>query len=256
VLESLLLGDDGLGLCDAVGELEGREVAVVAGPADEGAGKASCCGPAGEPVVDVGLNAGRGGVASFPEVVEECEGDRCRLFRGEEGALLQPAAGGEMVHAVEVDPACELFNQSPVVRVSISEFAGQPVLESFDIEVDGVEERGTTRAPWCLFRSVRTCPGPVPRAGAPQVIRLDERWWRGTMALLPHSESTPARMAKPDRQQIRRPGRDVMIGSGLRAEPAVESVCKAPDCCALCLAGDGASLEGCRSRAFREEPPD
>lgn len=140
MLESLLLGDDGLGLWDAVGELEGREVAVVAGPADEGAGKASCCGPAGQPVVDVVLSAGRGGVASFPEVVEECEGDRCRLFRGEEGALLQLAAGGEVVHAVEVDPACKLFDQPPVVRVNISEFACQPVLEPFDIEVDGLEE--------------------------------------------------------------------------------------------------------------------
>lgn len=67
---------------------------------------------------------------------EEVESDGGGLFGGEEGSLLQLTGLGEVVHAVEVNPATVLGDQPAVVRVRLRGLLGQPALETLDVEVD------------------------------------------------------------------------------------------------------------------------
>ncbi|WP_155947612.1 hypothetical protein [Microbacterium sp. MRS-1] len=140
VREALLLGDDRGGLREPVGDLDDGEVAMFHGPADESAGQASCGGAAGEPAVDVRLPTARRGGVLRAEVGEELERDGGGLFSGEERAFLQLAGLGEIVHAVEVDPAAILDDQSCIVRVRERGLPCQPGLEPFDVEMDGGED--------------------------------------------------------------------------------------------------------------------
>lgn len=140
VSEALLLGDDRLSPRHAVGEDDGREVPMRARPAHEPAAQAPCRGAGCEPVVDASLRAGRRREPAGADVLDELQGDGGGLLRGEEGALLQRAGVGEVLHPVQVNPAGILPDQPRVGGVRGVEFAVEPGLESFDVEGDRVKE--------------------------------------------------------------------------------------------------------------------
>ena len=99
-------------------------MAVLNGPADEPASQAAGGRAASEPVLYVGLAACGWGRCVCSKVGQEVESDGGGLLGGEEGALLQLAGLGEVVHAVEVNPTPVLGDQPPIVWVCQRRLAG------------------------------------------------------------------------------------------------------------------------------------